>query len=226
MVIQPETSRRQQVADRAALIVRTVKHTHYQHNPVIDPATGTYDLDCSEFVSYVLNAVAPEHYVRIPKEPSRICPLAFEFCDYFRSLVYDETYGWRRSSDVDGALVYEGAQGWKRVARLSEARRGDVIAWRFPHWAAGTDTGHVFIVAEKPAPAVSGLTALRVFDSSTTPHFDDSREQGGTFESGVGRGTIMFHVDRAGAPTAFQFGPGDRFHAYPIVIGRLEPFSR
>ena len=77
MVIQPETSRRQQVADRAALIVRTVKHTHYQHNPVIDPATGTYDLDCSEFVSYVLRGVTPAHYARIPREPTQPCPRAF-----------------------------------------------------------------------------------------------------------------------------------------------------
>ena len=37
--------------------------------------------------------------------------------------------------------------------------------------------------------------------------------------------TLLFHVDRSGAPTAVQFAPSDRFHALPIVIGRLEPLT-
>jgi hypothetical protein len=45
------------------------------------------------------------------------------------------------------------------------------------------------------------------------------------FGSGVGEGTMLFRVDAAGAPTAVQFGPDDRFHALPIVIGRLEPLG-
>jgi len=38
-------------------------------------------------------------------------------------------------------------------------------------------------------------------------------------------GTLLFHVGRSGAPTAVQFAPPDRFHALPIVIGRLEPLT-
>jgi hypothetical protein len=219
-----ETSRRQQVAAAAALIVQSTRHTHYQHDPVVDPETGTYKLDCSEFVSYVLQGAAPAHYACIPKEPKAPCPRAFEYCDYLRSIVYDNTNGWGRSYEVDNALVYEAVLGWRRIARLDEVRPGDVIAWRFARWSPGGDTGHVAFVAEKPRLAASGVTAVRVYDSSALAHWEDSRERDGAFVSGVGMGTLMFHVNGSGAPIAVQFGPSDRFHSLPIVIGRLEPF--
>ena len=69
------------------------------------------------------------------------------------------------------------------------------------------------------------MIAVRVYDSSRVAHFEDSRERGGAFESGVGVGTLLFRVGRSGEPTAVQFAPSDRFHALPIVIGRLEPFT-
>ena len=52
--------------------------------PVTGPVSaGMYDLDCSEFVSYVLREATPEHYARIPKGAHQACPRAFEYCDYF-----------------------------------------------------------------------------------------------------------------------------------------------
>ena len=60
-MFQQQSSQRQRVAEAAALILQNTRHTHYQHNPVIDPATGTYKLDCSEFVSYVLHGVTPQN---------------------------------------------------------------------------------------------------------------------------------------------------------------------
>ena len=225
-MFQEETSRRKEVAAAAALIVRSTRHTRYQHEPAIDPETGTYNLDCAEFVSYVLRGVTPEHYARIPKEPERPCPRAFEYCDYLQSLTFDNTNGWRRSYELDAAVVHEAVQGWRRVDRLSEVRRGDVLAWRFARWSAEGDTGHVLLVAEKPAPMVRGVIAVRVYDSSRIPHFEDSREGGGDFEGGVGMGTLLFRVGRTGAPNAVQFAPSGGFHALPIVIGRLEPLTR
>jgi hypothetical protein len=53
-------------------------------------------------------------------------------------------------------------------------------------------------------------------------HYDDTRTGG---RNGVGSGTIHFQVDTAGAPTAFQFGPGDGFHSTDIAIGRLTASS-
>jgi hypothetical protein len=39
------------IADEAARVVANARTTHYQHRVLIDEATGTYDLDCSAFVS-------------------------------------------------------------------------------------------------------------------------------------------------------------------------------
>jgi len=56
------------VATEARHILQTVRQTHYQHHTYIDPATGTYDCDCSEFVGYILEQIAPANYALIPKE--------------------------------------------------------------------------------------------------------------------------------------------------------------
>jgi hypothetical protein len=221
-MFDPSTPRRL-VAAAAALIVESVRHTHYQHDPVIDPATGTYDLDCSEFVSYVLHGAVPRQYAQVPKRPGARCPRAFEYCDYFRGLAADGRGGFQTSSVIDGALVYESARGWRPVASLNAAREGDIVAWRLAHPQPGQDTGHVFVVAERPVDLAAGLVAVRAYDSSDVPHFDDSRSGAGEFRSGVGSGTLHFEVDQLGAPRAVRFGAGDRFHAHRIAIGRLVP---
>jgi hypothetical protein len=55
------------VATEAAWFVENVKHTHYQFQMVVDESTGTYLMDCSEFVSYVLQQTAPRHLAIIPR---------------------------------------------------------------------------------------------------------------------------------------------------------------
>ena len=86
------------------------------------------------------------------------------------------------------------------------------------------DSGHVFFVAETPMALDAGIFGVRVYDSSDSPHFDDTRGDGeGQFPNGVGSGFINFQVNADGAPTAFQFGPSKPFHSTPIAIGRVKP---
>jgi hypothetical protein len=107
---------------------------------------------------------------------------------------------------------------------LKDARRGDIIAWRFPEIETGHDTGHVCFAAETPVVDDSGIFSVRVYDSAAEPHFDDTRGDGdGEFESGVGSGFTNFKVDELGRPTAFQFAPSKDFTTLPIAIGRVEP---
>jgi hypothetical protein len=40
-------------------LLANVRETRYQHQSRIDPGNGIYELDCSEFVSLVLERVAP-----------------------------------------------------------------------------------------------------------------------------------------------------------------------
>jgi hypothetical protein len=81
-------------------------------------------------------------------------------------------------------------RGWRRLARLDEAGPGDLIAWLRPAWLKRNNTGHVAIVVAKAEP-VEGGVLLRIVDSTSLPHADDTRS--GT--TGYGRGTIFVATD-------------------------------
>jgi hypothetical protein len=217
-------SRPTRIAEDEALVVRAERQAPRRaQGPVAAQARGgTYDSDGSAFVSDLLRETTPEHYARIPKEPHQRGPGALEFAHYFESLTYDEGNGWRRRSEIDDAIVYEASQGWRRVERLSDVRRGDVIAWTFVHAAPGAAAGRVLLVAGESVSPVHGVIAVRVFDARRTPGAKRSRTARDSFESGLGIRTLLFRVNRSGAPLAVQFAPPERFHTLPIVIGRLE----
>lgn len=200
---------REHVYNEADRILNNVQHTKYQHDEYIDEATGTYDVDCSEFVSYALSRVAKRHLALIPKESDFPVPRAYMYYRFF------------------AALPDEAASAWRKLEVLANARRGDIIAWELPgELRKDHDTGHVFIVAETPS-SIDGdgqLMAVRAYDSAELLHYDDSREQSdGTHQTGVGEGTFHIRVDADGKPVAFQFGPGDNYHTEPIAIGRILP---
>jgi hypothetical protein len=194
----------EQLAGMAENIVDTLVQTDYQFNEQINAGEGIYDCDCNSYVGFILEALAPQHYAMIPKEPGQPRPRAFKYYEFF----------------VNPALP----EGWRRIFSLADAQRGDIVAWRFPQITMGQNTGHVFFVAETPWQLESGPMAVRVYDSAQVPHFEDTRGSGADqFPNGVGSGIINFEIDAAGAPTAFQFGPGTLFVSEPIAIGRAEP---
>jgi hypothetical protein len=197
-----------QFAAQAEFIVNNLVQTDYQHDENINVAEGVYDLDCNGFVGFVVESLAPKHYGLIPKESDQPRPRAFEYYVFFTSLTLPATGGWRR------------------IDSLQDARRGDILAWRFREILPGQDTGHVLFLAQTPRPLNSGVLAVRVYDSADSPHFDDTRgNEPGQFPNGVGSGLINFEADDQGAPTAFQFGPSEPFKSFPIAIGRAEPFT-
>ena len=196
----------EQAASQAEFIVNNVQSTDYQHTLSVDVDRGIYDCDCNGFVSFVLERAAPDHYAMIPKEATQLRPRAFEYYEFLNS------------------LTPESNGGWHRIDFLRDARRGDIVAWRFPTIEEHHDTGHVLFVAETPPEDSSGIFSVRIYDSAAEPHFDDTRGDGaGKFATGVGSGVIKFKVDAAGRPIAFLFAPADQFESLPIAIGRLEP---
>ena len=198
----------ERLAARAEDIVNTVTDTTYQHVSQIDADTGVYDCDCNGFVAYLLETLAPAHYAKLPKEPTQIRPRAFEYYDFFSS------------------LTPTSPGGWHRIEFMADARRGDILAWRFPLIEKGHDTGHVVFLAETPTLLDDNKAKVRVYDSAATPHFEDTRGPGDDeFATGVGSGFINFELDSDGRPIAFQFAPGDHFETQPIAIGRAEPLS-
>lgn len=202
MTPKPRLSLPHQVASQAEFIVNNFQQSDYQHKDNIDVDRGVYDCDCNGFAAFVLERAAPDHYAMIPKETDQNRPRAFKYYEFFDSLTPAST------------------GGWHRIDLLQDARRGDIIAWRFPQIEKDHNTGHVLIVAETPTTDASRTFSVRVYDSAAQPHFDDSRNGD---ETGLGSGTVKFKVDDVGRPTAFQFGPPDKFEAFPIAIGRVEP---
>ena len=206
MTPTPHLSLSDQMASQAEFIVNNLVQTDYQHVSKIDVDRGLYDCDCNGFVSFVMERAAPDHYAMIPHEPDQLRPRAFEYYVFL------------------SAQTPESTGGWHRIDFLRDARRGDIIAWRFPTVQKGHDTGHVLIVAEPPTVDDSGIFTVALYDSAAQPHFDDTRGSGsGQSATGIGSGSIKFKVDATGRPTAFQFAPSDGFTQLPIAIGRLEP---
>jgi hypothetical protein len=208
--VDEASSLRDRVGQEAERIIANARHTKYQHKAYIDEATGTYDVDCSDYVSYVLERMAKRHLDLIPKENWWPVPRAYKYYEYFHSL----------PSDAPG--------GWHQIQQLQHAQRGDIIAWKLPGGPQkDRDTGHVFIVADAPSILNGQHVSVPAYDSSTVKHYNDSRVQSdGIFHDGVGKGTIHFSIDATGRPTAFQFGPGDQFHEDPIAIGRIKLFTQ
>jgi hypothetical protein len=203
----------QDIAAMAESIVNTLTETVYQPVDNIVPSTGVYDCDCNGFVGYVLRNVVPQHYALVPKEADQSRPRAFEYFDFFASLTPQST------------------GGWSRLDMLSDASRGDIMAWRFPTMEPDINTGHVMILAESPMLDPSGeFYVVRVYDSAAEAHFVDTRMPDGqpspTGASGVGSGFIALQVDGEGRPIAYLFAPpADAEYSYrPIAIGRAEPF--
>ena len=207
LIADAGTPLRDRVFHEAERIFSNTLHTKYQHKQFIDEATGTYFVDCSDFVSYVLSRIAKRHLARIPKEDWWPVPRAYKYHDFF------------------AALPLEAEHGWRKIARLEDARRGDIIAWKLAgEIRKDHDTGHVFIVAEAPSSIETGVMAVRAYDSAQLVHYDDTRkESDGTHRTGIGEGTFHIRVDADGKPVAFQFGPGDHYHEDPIAIGRILP---
>jgi hypothetical protein len=201
-----EATHRQQVAAEAEAILLRIQHTVYTHETYVDVATGTYDMDCSAYVGYVLQRIAPQHYDTIHNGGGSHGPLAVDFYHRFQ------------------VLPPGGADGWRPVQPLADARRGDIVAWDFPEAKPGDNTGHVFIVVDDPEVLDDGVVAVRAYDSSNVIHYDDTRGHGGdTPATGVGSGTIHFRY--IGSGIQFKFGPGDKYHGAPVAIGRIEPLA-
>jgi hypothetical protein len=193
----------QNLADAAEEDLQSIKETHYQHKSHVDRQAGVFDLDCSGFVDHLLKQIAPEQYKRLPIEARHTRPRAEVYYEFF------------------AGLAQTAKPGWQVVHRFSDLRRGDIIAWKKETAAQESgDTGHVIIVAASPNRQNNGPYRLTVYDSTKSPHDNDTRSPG---TDGIGKGDLFFYVDSHDTPVAFQFSSQRKVHAAPISMGRLTP---
>ena len=191
----------QTLADAAAETLGAVKETHYQHKTHVDKAAGVYDLDCSGFVDYLLKRIAPDQYNQLPIEPGHTRP---------RAEVYYELFA---------GLAEAPKPGWEMVQHFADLRPGDIIAWKKEAAAQESgDTGHVMIIAQPPVRTGKDSYRLTVYDSTKSPHDNDTRAPG---TDGIGKGDLFFYVDVQDKPVAFKFSSQRHEHDAPISMGRL-----
>lgn len=158
-----------------------VEHSRYTPIPRVEPQSGRFDFDCSALVAWVLSRATPFAYEALRRDLDHR-PLAR---DFFYEIAYAPMNGGRR--------------GWKRISRLSEAKPGDVVAWLRPRHVRARETGHVAFLAQSPVPLETRENhyLVRIIDSTSRPHDDDTRGPGG---DGFGAGTLLLVTDAEEAP--------------------------
>jgi hypothetical protein len=182
----PANTAARQIHDEAYRILTAIKLTEYRHDTDIDEKAGTYYCDCSGFVGYVLNRTVSKDDPRGPLGDKKRRPLAMD---------YETAFEAAPAKSV-------GAARWQKVVRVTDARPGDVIAWRHEVPKPG-NTGHVVIVDSAPVVEKDGLVRVVVIDSTTLSWIDESGAKRG---SGVGRRTMWFKVDGDGHAVGYVRG--------------------
>lgn len=180
----------------------TLRASAYSHTTRVRPRDGRYDWDCSGMAAWILQQAAPLAMRRITRER----PVARDFVQ-----------------QIESAPVGRARAGWQRLERIDEAMPGDLFAWRRPRGFPSHNTGHVGFVLDRPArvPAIPGGWAVRVADSSSYVHQDDTRS--GDADGGFGIGTIVFLADESGHGTHYGwYGTvSEGYVVTPIVFGRV-----
>lgn len=185
--------------------------TIYQHKTQVDLKARTYRYDCVGFVAYAMKQAAPQArasaFKALEIAPGRI-PSPPKYVAFFQSLAKTPQ------------------QGWQAVMRVQDLRPGDVVAWEYK---TATSSGHAVIVASVPKELGEGIWSVKVFDSTSSPHGEDSRPQDPRAEvleasgkrSGLGHGMMAFSADPVtGAITGYRWSPRSKTKITPIAAAR------
>lgn len=188
-----------------------MKSTLYQHGTRVDRAAGSYRYDCVGFVSHALKQVAPQAresaFRALGIQPGRI-PSPPKYRAFFAS------------------LGDKPQPGWQAVPRAADLRPGDVVAWEKK---TETSSGHAVVIGGVPVEGPAGVWVVQVYDSTSSPHGEDSRPgdpRAGILKrtgkrSGLGRGLMAFIADPAtGALTGYRWGPKSKTATVPIAAAR------
>lgn len=224
--------------------------------------TDAYSLlsstDCSGWLSFALNTVSPLHEAVLQAQRSREA--------YNR--VYSEDFAlresrrpWSRAFVVTNHLRSEQARttGFEPVPSFEDLRAGDIGAYSMGRYVKPSDenrpkprdTGHVFIVTDRPTvvdPSTKNydgrgslskdaakVIAVPVVDSSSSIHFgpDSRKNEAGRYTlppaaphsrarpGGVGTGTVWFALSEEGRVLQRRLGPQQKYRAVLARAARL-----
>jgi hypothetical protein len=173
------------VVDEVGRELGLLRETHYQHTVAVNEVKGTFDLDCSGFIDYVVGSAMPAHFRELAAA-TRTRPLAEDFVTYF------------------GA--HEDTEWWSAVKNAHDLVAGDVVAWLAPPDTG--NSGHVVIVREAPRVRDASSVLVPIWDSTHNPHVSTDPR---TAEKATGIGTaeIVLLLDGTGAPIGHEWFDGD-----------------
>ncbi len=183
-------------------IYNTMQRSSYEHKRFVDETSGTYNVDCSSFIGFIIEKVSPKANAILPIDAPHKRALAKNFYEFLQGLSASEV-----------------KDGWMGIARMDELEKGDIIAWKYDPSLHKTDTGHVVMVYEKPILEADGRYKIRVMDSSKGKHANDSRDETST---GIGIGTMWFRVDEHGVPNGLYWSDkSKKISEHAIAMGRV-----
>ena len=201
-----DAARRIQLSGDAAYIVESTTSTRAKA-PDVSLRGGTEAFtDCSGWVSYVLSSVSPLHQSVLARH--RLAP------KFNHGRLDEASYAWPRAAVVRDFLAAQptgdrAKGGFRRVTDFRTLAPGDIVAWCLGEWCDPKqleappegDTGHTFIVIERPVTIqptagdyvgvdaegqptldtvpgrrVASVIGLGVIDSSSIRHFADDRD--------------------------------------------------
>jgi hypothetical protein len=190
---------------------REMKSTGYQHKTEVDGKAQSYRYDCVGFVAYALKQAAPQArasaFQALEIAPGRI-PSPPKYVAFFQSLTKNPQ------------------QGWQVVNRAKDLMPGDVVAWEYK---TARSSGHAVIIAGIAKEEQKGIWVVKVYDSTSSPHADDSRLKDLRAEvlaasgnrSGLGHGVMAFSADpTTGVIIGYRWSPTSKTKITPIAAGR------
>lgn len=174
----PRAPRESAVVEVVHRVDASLRETRYTHVTRVVERDGRYDFDCSGMAAWVLARATPRAHATVMLRNGHGRPVAANYHDVIADAPSDHERG-----------------GWIRLTRVDALRPGDVIAWRRPPAVASTNTGHVaFVIAPPRRLDREGRRYMvRVVDSTSIPHGDDTRPR--THRSGFGYGNLTLHLD-------------------------------
>ncbi len=190
---------------------KTMTTTLYQHKTEVDRTAGSFHYDCVGFVSYALKQAAPQ-----ARES------AFKACGIAKGRIpsppaYQKFFA---------SLAEKPQAGWQAVVKASDLQPGDVVSWEKK---TETSSGHAVVIKSVPVAGPDGIWQVEVYDSTASPHGNDSRTDdkrarvlaANGKRSGLGHGLMAFTADPVtGALTGYRWSPKSKTSTVPIAAGR------
>jgi hypothetical protein len=189
----------------------TMKTTLYQYRIQVDQDAGSYKYDCVGFISYSLKHAAPEAWastVKVTGIPNGRIPNPINYREFL------------------AGLAEKPQPGWQAVTNVSELRPGDIVVWEHKTTSA---VGHAVIIGGTPVPGPDNSWSVEVYDSTSSPHTDDSRPNDKRAQvlesshrpSGLGHGTMVFIANPTnGSLTGLRWSAKAKPITVPIAAGR------